>query len=158
MSSVPSFCTLRPAEPVSRWSTWATKVRLVEPKARIDSMVVVPADTCLPPTRADATPGAAIYYTTNGAAPSPASTRYTAPIPISMNVTIKAMAVAKDFPKTVFVSSSGGGTAANVGAFRWRFGRALSKDAPLDGASAFAAVSLASWILVLLAGRFIAYL
>lgn len=47
---------------------------------------------------------------------------------------------------------------ANVGAFRWRFGRALSKDAPLDGASAFAAVSLASWIMVLLAGRFIAYL
>ncbi|MHB8635951.1 MAG: BMP family protein [Fimbriimonadaceae bacterium] len=30
-----------------------------------------------------------------------------------------AMAVAKDFPKTVFVSSSGGGTAPNVGAFRF---------------------------------------
>jgi len=30
-----------------------------------------------------------------------------------------AMEVAKDFPKTVFVSSSGGGTAANVGAFRF---------------------------------------
>ena len=30
-----------------------------------------------------------------------------------------AMEVAKDFPNTVFVSSSGGGTAANVGAFRF---------------------------------------
>ena len=46
----------------------------------------------------------------------------------------------------------------NVAAFRWRFGGALAKDAPLDGAAALAAVSLASWVLVLLAGRFIAYL
>jgi hypothetical protein len=46
----------------------------------------------------------------------------------------------------------------NVALFRWRFGTALNKDIPLDGAHGLAAVSLASWTLVLLAGRFIAYL
>jgi hypothetical protein len=47
---------------------------------------------------------------------------------------------------------------ANVGVFHWRFGRALKTGAPLDGARTLAAVSLASWVLVLLAGRSIAYL
>ena len=46
----------------------------------------------------------------------------------------------------------------NVAVFRWRFGGGLRADAPLDGAGGLAAVSLASWVLVLLAGRFIAYL
>jgi hypothetical protein len=46
----------------------------------------------------------------------------------------------------------------NVAAFQWRFGGRLRAEAPLDGATGFAAVSLASWLLVLLAGRFIAYL
>jgi hypothetical protein len=44
----------------------------------------------------------------------------------------------------------------NIAVFRWRYG--LKADAPLDGAGWLAAVSLASWVLVLLAGRFIAYL
>jgi hypothetical protein len=47
---------------------------------------------------------------------------------------------------------------ANVAVFRWRFGSALKTGTPLDGAQPLAAVSLASWILVLLAGRSIAYL
>ena len=47
---------------------------------------------------------------------------------------------------------------ANVAVFHRRFGRALKTGAPLDGAQTFAAVSLVSWILVLLAGRSIAYL
>jgi hypothetical protein len=47
---------------------------------------------------------------------------------------------------------------ANIAAFRWRFGSKLKADTPLDGAAVFAALSLASWLLVLLAGRFIAYL
>jgi hypothetical protein len=46
----------------------------------------------------------------------------------------------------------------NVAVFRWRFGGRLKADAPLDGARGLAAVSLVSWLLVLLAGRFIAYL
>src|SRR6201997_3855246 len=45
----------------------------------------------------------------------------------------------------------------NVALFRWRFGAALKDDTPLEGAHGLAAVSLASWTLVLLAGRFIAY-
>jgi len=47
---------------------------------------------------------------------------------------------------------------ANVAVFHWRFGSALKTGARLDGAQPLAAVSLASWILVLLAGRSIAYL
>jgi hypothetical protein len=47
---------------------------------------------------------------------------------------------------------------ANVALFHRRFGRALKGGTPLDGARTLAAVSLASWILVLLAGRSIAYL
>jgi hypothetical protein len=46
----------------------------------------------------------------------------------------------------------------NVALFRWRFGPSLKKDTPLEGAYGLAGVSLASWTLVLLAGRFIAYL
>ena len=47
---------------------------------------------------------------------------------------------------------------ANVATFRWRFRGVLGKDTPLEGATWLAAISLVSWILVLLAGRFIAYL
>jgi hypothetical protein len=46
----------------------------------------------------------------------------------------------------------------NVAVFRWRFGGGLKAEVPLEGATGFAALSLASWLLVLLAGRFIAYL
>jgi hypothetical protein len=46
----------------------------------------------------------------------------------------------------------------NVAVFRWRFGDGLKAEGPLEGAAWLAAVSLASWLLVLLAGRFIAYL
>jgi hypothetical protein len=45
---------------------------------------------------------------------------------------------------------------ANVAAFRWRFRGALAKDTPIEGAMKLAAISLISWVLVLLAGRFIA--
>jgi hypothetical protein len=46
----------------------------------------------------------------------------------------------------------------NVAAFYWRYGGALKADAPLDRGTGFAAVSLASWVLVLLAGRATAYI
>ena len=46
----------------------------------------------------------------------------------------------------------------NVAVFRWRFGGGLTAEMPLEGATWPAALSLASWLLVLLAGRFIAYL
>jgi len=45
----------------------------------------------------------------------------------------------------------------NIAVFRWRFGGGLKAQIPLEGATWLAALSLASWLLVLLAGRFIAY-
>ena len=47
----------------------------------------------------------------------------------------------------------------NVATFHWYFGSAVKKEEPLPGpARVLAAVSLASWVLVLFAGRSIAYL
>jgi hypothetical protein len=43
---------------------------------------------------ADATPGATIYYTTNGATPTTASLKYTGPIWVAENLTIRALAAA----------------------------------------------------------------
>jgi hypothetical protein len=45
----------------------------------------------------------------------------------------------------------------NVALFRWRFGGGRKAEIPLERATWPAALSLASWLLVLLAGRFIAY-
>jgi hypothetical protein len=47
---------------------------------------------------------------------------------------------------------------ANIAFFHWRFGLALRQEKPLEGARPLAAVSLGSWVTVLLAGRAIAYL
>ncbi len=49
-------------------------------------------------TITDITSGATIYYTTNGATPTTASTKYTGPIKVSASETIKAIAVAKGLP------------------------------------------------------------
>ncbi len=42
----------------------------------------------------DATAGADVYFTTNGATPTTASTKYTAPVKVSVSETLKAIAVA----------------------------------------------------------------
>jgi hypothetical protein len=48
-------------------------------------------------TLSDTTPGAAIYYTTNGTAPTTASTQYSVPLQISTTTTLEAIAVASGY-------------------------------------------------------------
>jgi hypothetical protein len=55
---------------------------------------------------ADATPNAAIYYTTNGSAPSTSSKRYTSAITVSKNESIKAIAVATGYTESAVASAT----------------------------------------------------
>jgi hypothetical protein len=59
-------------------------------------------------TITDATPGATIYYTTNGSTPTASSTPYTGVLTISSNTILQAVAVAPDY------SSSGAAVASYV--------------------------------------------
>jgi hypothetical protein len=72
-------------------------------------------------TITDATPGAAIYYTTNGSIPTTAAAKYSAALTISTTTTVNAIAVASGYTNsavssaTYTISSSGtGGTSAPV--------------------------------------------
>jgi hypothetical protein len=57
-------------------------------------------------TLTDATPGAVIYYTTNGTVPTTASKRYVGPIPVTSISSISALAVASgDYPSAVVTVS-----------------------------------------------------
>ena len=52
------------------------------------------------------TPGAKIYYTTNGKTPSKSSTRYTKPFTLKMNTTVKAFAVASGYKNSAMASAT----------------------------------------------------
>ena len=54
----------------------------------------------------DITPGATIYYTTNGTAPTTASTRYTGPIAVSASETIEAIAVATGYTNSAIATAA----------------------------------------------------
>jgi len=68
----------------------------------------------------DSTPGAVIYYTTDGSTPTPSSTPYTGAIVVSTTKTIKAMAVASGYTNSAvaaetytITTSSGGGSSGS---------------------------------------------
>ena len=55
---------------------------------------------------ADATAGAAIYYTTNGTTPTTASTPYTGPITINSTATISAIATASGYSSSAIATAT----------------------------------------------------
>src|SRR3989442_9323806 len=57
-------------------------------------------------TLTDSTPGATIYYTTNGNTPTTASAPYTGPVTLTTTQTVKAMAVAPDYAPSAVASAT----------------------------------------------------
>jgi sugar lactone lactonase YvrE len=82
-------------------------------------------------TISSTTSGATIYYTTNGATPTTASTAYTGPISVASSETVEAIAVASGF------STSGVGSAAYVINALPAISGVVSSAAPISGAHVY---------------------
>jgi hypothetical protein len=70
-------------------------------------------------TISSATPGASLYYTTDGSTPTTGSTHYTAPVPVASSLTLKAVATAtgylqSDVGSSAYVIGAGGTDFATV--------------------------------------------
>ena len=87
----------------------ASVVLVVQPTLAVESTFSLasgtyPAVQLLSMT--DATPGASIHYTTDGTTPSSATTLYSAPIRVSLNETVKAIAIATGYTNSTVTSAA----------------------------------------------------
>jgi alpha-L-arabinofuranosidase len=104
-AAVTTAATTTAASPVAKAVYVITTTTAATPVFGVMAGTYAPGQTV---TITDATSGAAIYYTTNGATPTTASTKYAGAIKLSASETIKAIAVATN------ASASAVATAAYV--------------------------------------------
>jgi hypothetical protein len=108
------------------------------PKAATPTFSPVPGSytSALTVSLSDTTPGAVIYYTTNGTTPSVSSPKYSAPIPVSSTATIQAVAVASGYTSSVTTSATyvvTVPTSVNLSAVYDADAIANTGTAPIDG-------------------------
>lgn len=82
----------------------------------------------------DSTPGATIYYTTNGSIPNSSSPVYVHPIPISATTTINAIAVATGYSNSDMASGTYTITTGGGGWFNYGNGFTSTSNLVLNGA------------------------
>jgi N-acetylneuraminic acid mutarotase len=93
-------------------------------------------------TMTDATPGAAIYYTTNKAAPTASSTRYTTAVKVSKTTTIEAVAIASGYSDSAVASATYTfPTTANAKEWAWMRGSNTANKAGVYGTLGTAAAA-----------------